>query len=328
MNEDFELTARSLFDSLLSKSFEKSAEIEENPQAYYEPPLGGFHPSELPLFEEEDRDILMHRDAHFGRNFTIMLEHYIDEGIGAILDVSPSRIEALMELEEKLGHNLAPYLLQGPDAEKVGQSVRLYKALQEQLQNRKKAPHVAAISELILSEEEPQAASNRAALAGPSLIPYLIQLLQTSVLYDPLFPGYGQAPSRACLTLGKLHATSAIKLLFGLIGTEDFDTESASLQALKEIGEPALQFCLAQLASRPITKNNERAAILSAMFESTELAEAILTQLEDPEIRRVESLATYLALSLSKVPEALKERYKRLIALMPASVQEDMKKSL
>ncbi len=328
MNEDYDLTARELFDSLLSKSFEKYEEEDENPGAYYIPPLEGISREELPLLEEEDRDILMHRDAHFSKNFDLMIEHYEDEGIGAVLDIEPSRIRALMHLEEQLGQNLAPYLVQGVDAEKIAQSLKLYRALRERIEHKKKAPLVGAIAELILSEEEADAAAKKAASFGPKLIPYLLQLLQTTILYDPLFPGYGTAPIRACLTLGKLQAKEAIKLLFGMIGTENFDTESAAISALCQIGKPAFDFVIEQLAARPITKNNERAAIVSSSLEmNDQLASEIVAQLEDRDVQKIQSLATYLVLALPEVPEHLQERYKKLIPLMPDSIREEMNKS-
>ncbi len=324
MNEDYDLTAKALFDSLLSKSFERIEE-EEDSGVYYSPPLEGVDIEELPLLEEEDRDILMHRDAHFGKNFGLMLQHYEDEGIGAVLDVEPERIAALMQLEESLGKNLAPYLLQGPDAEKVAQSIKLYKALSEQLHNKAKAPLVAAISELILSEETQETAAKKAVKVGPKLIPYLMQLLQTPILYDPLFPGYGQAPIRACLALGTLQAKEAIKLLFGLIGTEDFDTENASIQALRLIGDPAKEFCLAQLASRPITKNNERAAIaLSSMDYDYRIALALLEELEDPQIQKLDSLTSYLVIGVAKIPADLKERFMKVAAKLPSGAREEL----
>ncbi len=325
MKEEFDITARALFDSLLEKSFERTVAEETPAGAYYEPPLEGLDTSELPLLEEEDRDILMHRDAHFGKSFEIMIEHYENEGIGAVLDIDPRRIKSLMDIEDGLGQNLAPYLLQGPDAEKVAQSIRLYNALREQIENKKNAPLVAAISELILSEEESEVAAQEASTTGSELIPYLMQLIQTSVLYDPLFPGYGQAPAKACLALGKLKAKDAIKLLFGIIGTENFDTESAAILSLGLIGQPAREFCLEQLASRPITKNNERAAIVASSLKcDDELTEAIIGELEDPAVQKIESLATYLVLACSEISPKFKERFKLLASKMPDSVRQEM----
>lgn len=325
MKEEFDITARALFDSLLEKSFERTSSEDTELGAYYQPPLEGLDTTELPLLEEEDRDILMHRDAHFGKSFEMMLEHYEDEGPGSVLDIDPQRISTLMHLEESLGQNLAPYLLQGADAEKVAQSIRLYNALREQIENKDKFPLVAAIAELILSEEEPEIAAQKAALHGPQLIPYLIQLIGCGVLYDPLFPGYGLSPAIACLTLGKLKAKEAIKLLFGIIGTENFDTESAAVQGLCLIGAPARAFCLAQLASRPITKNNERAAIVASSLEcDDELLDALITQLEDPDVQKIEGLATYLVLACARVPEHFRARFKNLLPLMPEAVRYEM----
>lgn len=329
MKEDFDITARALFHSLLERSFEQIASEDESQNVYYEPPLGGIEASELPLFEEEDREILMHRDAHFGNNFTVMVEHYEDEGIGAVLDIDPSRIEALMQLEKSLGHNLAPYLLKGADAEKIGQASRMYKALREQIENKKNAPLVAAISELILSEEDADIVAKKAASYGQKLVPYLLELIKTPVLYDPLFPGYGTSPLRACLALGKLKAVEAIEPLFQIIGTENFDTESAAIQALTMIGEPAIQFCKQQLASRPLTKNNERAAILASSLPADEaLIEALISELEDPAVQKIENLAAYLVLACSTIPDRLMQRFKNLIPHMPDSVQDEMRRFL
>ncbi|MCE5293902.1 MAG: HEAT repeat domain-containing protein [Chlamydiales bacterium] len=326
MKEEFDITARALFDSLLEKSFERTASEDTDITAYYEPPLEGLDASELPLLEEEDRDILMHRDAHFGKNFQIMLEHYEEEGVGAVLDVDADRIAGLMNLESQLGQNLAPYLMQGADAEKVAQSIRMYQALREQIENKKEVPLVAAIGELILSEDDPEVTAEKAASYGKKLIPYLIQLIQTPVLYDPLFPGYGQSPVAACLTLGHLQATEAIKLLFGLIGTENFDTESAAIRALRLIGEPARTFCLQQLSSRPITKNNERAAIVASSLDcDDEMQEALLCQLEDKDVQRIESLTTYLVLAVSCISPHYRERFKNILQSLPESAQQEMR---
>ena len=321
MNEDYDLTAKSLFESLLGKSFEVEAQ-EELPQAYYEPPTVDL--GELPIFEEEDRDILMHRDTHFGGNFPMMLEHYEDEGMAAVLDVENSRIAFLMDLEKKLNCNLAPFLLQGPDAEKVAQSKKLYTALQAQSSNHK-MPLIQAIANLILDEELPEKKAKNASKVGAKLVPYLIQLIQTPLFFEPLAPGYGLAPIAAILTLGHLHAKEAIKPLFELIGDEQFEIESAALQALSLIGKEAHNFCISQLKERPITKNNERAAILaSSLGSDPELAVTLLEQLEDPQIQKNERLATYLVLACSDLPKSLYSRFSEIGKKMPDAVREEM----
>lgn len=323
--EDFDSTARELFNSLLAKSYE--VEAKEQPiHAYYTPPLEELEGiDELPLFVEEDRDILMHRDAHFGTSFPLMLECYEEEGTPAVLDIDPERIATLMQLESAVGRNLAPFILQGPDAEKVAQSRKLYKEMRLQYEKSKKSPLTKALIDLILSEDEVAIRAKRAALIGPKIVPYLLQILDTPILFDPLFPGYGLAPQAACLALGNLKEKSAVKPLFELIGTTDFEIESASLRALSEIGDASKKFCIEQLQGRPITKNNERAAILaSSLTLDDDLAECILTQLEDPEVQRREQLAVYLVLALSELKKPKALRLQAIVNFLPPSVQHEV----
>lgn len=321
MNEDFDQTAKSLFDSLLGKSFEIQAEEEET-KVSYNPPVGFEGQEELPLFEEDDRDILMHRDAHFSANFPLMLEAYEEETMAACLDIFPERIVFLMELEKQLGQDLAPYLLQGADAERVAQAKKLYHALK----NQTEPPIVKVIADLILSEESLEKRAKKAAKFGSKIIPYLIQLVEAPLFYDPLFPGYGQAPIAAALALGELNAKAAIKPLFELIGNETFDTESAALIALSQIGKETLDFCISQLHSRPITKNNERAAILaSSLHKDERFYEALLQELEDPQIQKNERLATYLVLACAELPHIFVDRFKKIASHLPAALQEEIK---
>ena len=51
MKEEFEITARALFDSLLEKSFERTTAEETEVGAFYSPPLEGLDTTELPLLE-------------------------------------------------------------------------------------------------------------------------------------------------------------------------------------------------------------------------------------------------------------------------------------
>jgi len=325
MNQEFDETAKSLFDSLLGKSFEMQSE-EELSSVAYNPPLGFDETDELPLFEEDDRDILMHRDAHFSSSFPAMLEEYENEGMAAVLDVFPDRIKFLMDIEERLGRDLAPFLLQGADAERVAQVRKLYQALSDQINTPKKKPLVSAIAELILSEESIEKRAQKTAKLGPKIVPYLIQLIETALFYDPLFPGYGQAPIAAAMTLGILKANAAIKPLFQLIGTESFDIESAALIALSQIGDEVKEFCLKQLKARPLSKNNERASILASSLEKDQkFYETILQELEDPQVQKIEGLATYLVLACAELPKNLHEHLKKITASLPVALQEEIR---
>lgn len=325
MNENFDLTANSLFESLLGKSFEIDSEEEKPMPVSYLPPMQSEEFGELPLFDEEDRDILMHRDVHFSSNFDLMLEQYEEEAPGACLDVTVDRIRFLQELEAQLGYDLAPILLQGADAERVGVAKRVYQALRMQHEAAQKQPLVAAIADLILEEEEPEEKARVAAQCGQELVPYLIQLIEAPLFYDPLFPGYGQAPLACALTLGELKASSAIQPLFERIGNENFEVESAVLCALAKIGSQSNDFCVKQLKARPMTKNNERAAILASMLDKDEpFYEVLLQELEDLQIQKNERLATYLVLACSELPKKLLERFKKIAKQVPEAVQEEM----
>ncbi|NDE82578.1 MAG: hypothetical protein EB051_03035, partial [Chlamydiia bacterium] len=65
----------------------------------------------FPVMDSQDHEILMHRDAHFSGNFSIMLAYYEEEAKGSYTDFEPKRIRALKEIEEKSQINLADELL-------------------------------------------------------------------------------------------------------------------------------------------------------------------------------------------------------------------------
>ena len=46
----------------------------------------------IPLLDAIDLDILMHKDAHFGGNFDIMIDYYEKEGVGSMPDFETDRI--------------------------------------------------------------------------------------------------------------------------------------------------------------------------------------------------------------------------------------------
>lgn len=325
---DFESSKSNLFDTLLSKSFEVYSPKEQDEGVSYIPPFEEADQQASPLLEEEDRDILMHRDIHFSANFALMADYYDKEGKGAVLDVCNSRIYQLMELEERLGRDLAPLVLQGADAERVGKARNLYQNLQKQYEDPKTTPELLAIIDLIFSEEEePEQDAQLAASIGETMIPYLISIIKTEELYDPLFPGYGKAPIAAALALGFLKAEAAIEPLFLMLTKYDFEIESASLAALALIGDKAQDFCLKMLTSRPITLDNERAAIACCTFPPNEiLGQAILSQLQDKEIQKKERLATYLVLACENLPENQMSLLKEiaLAGTLPKNVQDEI----
>jgi len=108
------------------KSFEEILrETNDNlPQAPEEPAP---EPEAFPMMDAVDKDILMHREVHFGGQFSIMLEYYAVEGKGVNPEFDLKRIEELAKIEAEMKENLAPFLLSGNDAELIARAKQAYK---------------------------------------------------------------------------------------------------------------------------------------------------------------------------------------------------------
>jgi HEAT repeat protein len=285
---------------------------------------------DLPLRHELDVDIIMHRDVHFGANFTIMLDYYQKQGKGIRSEFDYQKIQALAELEKRMGKNLAPELLSGRDAEKVARAKEAYNRFRD-LYDKKHIPHFPRlIADLILSEEEvPQEEIQAIVKEKGAIVPSLLEILRAQDYYDPLFPGYGQAPSLAAKCLGLIGDKRAIIALFEAIGEEDFFNEEILLQSLKEIGEPAKEFLLQVMQGHPINFDNERAAIALIYFkDDPRVSETCFKMLLDPAVKKDIALSTYLALACEGLKDPdLRKKFKE-VAEDPktaSSLRRDMK---
>lgn len=286
---------------------------------------------DFPLSHAIDNAILMHRDAHFGGQFDIMLDYYQKGGKGIFADFDIQRIEELAEMEKEMKQNLAPLLLTGPEAEMVAQAKDAYKALRDLYDNPKlkgKAPLL--IADLILSEEEnPEKEIDAIISKKHEIVPALIDLLRSENFYNPLFPGYGLAPALAAKCLGLIGDKRSLISLFESIGESDFFDDNISLEALKAIGEPAKQFLLKVLHGRPLNEDNEKAAIALLQFrDDPEVVKECLHMLKDPEVRKDIALATYLILSCESLQD--EEDREQFIALesdpsTPKELRQDFK---
>ncbi|MGA8164554.1 MAG: hypothetical protein WB791_05945 [Waddliaceae bacterium] len=253
----------------------------------------------FPLRSATDNAILMHRDIHFGGQFSIMLDYYQSNGKGICLDFGIEDIQRLAELEKKASQDLAPLLLTGPEAEKVAKAKDAYKKLRDLYEDSSLTNNYPLlIADLILSEEE-EPESEIAAIvkkSGP-IVPILMDLLRSTDFFDPLFPGYGTAPLLAAKCLGRIGDKRAIISLFETIGESDLHHDDIALKALQLIGAPAKDFLLRVVRTRPLNFDNERAAIaLIAFKDESDVAAACLTLLIEEEVRAHSPLATYLAL--------------------------------
>lgn len=250
------------------------------------------------LTDEIDHQILMHRDAHFGGDFKVMLTYYQDEGLGVNPEFELERIGYLAQIEEQMGENLAPHILSMPEAEAVAESRRLYEQFKEIYDNEEeeKSPFPRLLADLILTEEEEPEEEIAAIVAhGSKIVPELLDLVKSEAWYNSLYPGYGYGPAFAIECLGRIGDPAAIIPLFERLGKEMVFEEEIILVALGRIGPPAQTFLCKQLKGRPLTGDTVNAAFALTTFGNVrEVSLACLEQLRDPEVRAKPLLRSYL----------------------------------
>lgn len=285
---------------------------------------------QFPIAYSIDNLILMHRDAHFGGDFNVMLDYYKRNGRGVSIEFDVERIQQLADIQSASGGDLSPVMLSGAEAEKVADSRKLYKELRKLCESEDKKNVVPRlIAELILSEEEEIPAVVQAVVAErTAIVSALIDLLRSEEFYDPLVPGYGQAPVLAAECLGRIGDKRAIISLFEAIGSGDFFNEDIVLDALKAIGEPAKQFLLKVLQGKPLTGDNDQAAVaLIAFKDDAEVSTVCLKMLQEIDIAKNIFLATYLVLACEGL--ALPEERRALLAFAekattPKNIRQDI----
>ncbi len=263
----------------------------------------------LSMGDASDFAILMHRDAHFSGNFDVMIEYYEAEGKGVSNAFELSRIKELYALEKELKSNLSALYLSGPQAELVGQAksaYKLLKAVYEEDSQKNKIPRL--IADLILAEtdEETDLAIASIVKEKAAIVPALLNLLQSQDFHNPLFPGYGVSAANAAKCLGLIGDKRAVISLFEAIGQEssegsghfDFFSEDMILDALFSIGSFARDFLLKVLHGRPLSMDNERAAIALIRFKDDPIvSEQCLQELLKLDLNKELILATYLVLA-------------------------------
>lgn len=285
----------------------------------------------FPLADAIDHDILMHRDAHFGGLFSVMLDYYQKEGKGIQPEFTIERIERLKALEEQMKENLAVLFFTAQETQRVADSREAYQHLRSIYEVKKpKNRFPQLIADLILSEDE-EANEEVQAIAAEKdkIVPTLIELLGNEQFYDPLFPGYGLAPSLVVKCLGMIGDKRAIISLFEALGQGDFFADDQILKALRAIGDPAKTFLLRVAAGRPLNEDNERAAIaLVAFKDDPEVAAACLDLLKNDDIQKDPCLSTYFALACAGLQDSLLREEFKALAHQPqlnTMLKEDMK---
>jgi len=248
------------------------------------------------LTDEMDHAILMHRDAHFGGEFSIMIDYYKnEENIGVDPELDYERICYLAEVEKQLQQNLASVMLSTAEAEQVARCRQAYSQLKS-LYEGPTAASAQLIADLILSEEaDPIAEIEAICTTGTELVPLLIDLVRSDEAYSPLFPGYGYAPYLAAICLGKIQDTRSLIPLFEMFHKQSIFDDEALLEVFSDFGEQAKLFLMQRVRSRPLTLDNTHAAFALSVFSTdTDVAVLAIEQLKDTVVQRHSLLSTYL----------------------------------
>ncbi|NBO24206.1 MAG: hypothetical protein EBU93_03100 [Chlamydiae bacterium] len=254
----------------------------------------------IPLLDAIDLDILMHKDAHFGGNFSIMLEYYENDGIGVMPDFDIERIEELHKIEHSLQTSLSEQLLPLPAKQLVERSKKTYEELRA-IYDQDVPSLAKAFSDLILSEEEyPEKEIEAILQYQEQAFQPSVHLLNSSDYYDPLFPGYGRMPIFAAEILQKLQDERAIPYLFAALGQENFFTDDAIIHALISFKEKGKYFLLKRLTHEPFTKENMHAiTALTALEDDEEVAKVALMMLNHKALQDNENFLRYLIFACS-----------------------------
>lgn len=279
--------------------------------------MDNFSNEDQPLLDAQDIEILMHREAHFGGKFEFMLDYYAKEGKGVQQDFEIEKIQSLQLLEQQLNQNLVGLLLSGPDAERIAKAKEAYKRLRKLYEGPDKTSNRYAklLANLIVSEDsEPTKEIQEIVAEKEAIVPSLLNLLKSEEYHDPLSPGYGLAPRLAIKCLGLIGDKRSVIGLFESIGGSDFFDDELSIEALHLIGKPAKDFLLHVVHARPITFDNERAAMALLPFkDDPEVSKAALEQLETLDLNIHALFATYLILLCEGLKETdLRKRFTQL----------------
>lgn len=288
--------------------------------------------NEFFLSEELDHEILMHRDAHFGGNFDVMLDYYAQDKIGINPDFDISRIEYLAEVEKQNEQNLAPLILTPQEIERVASARKAYRSFKAIYNvEEEKASHPRLIGDLILTEEEePNEEIQAIVNEGLKISPELIAILKSEDAYDSLFPGYGFAPYLAMVCLALIKDPASIIPIFETVGKPSVFGDEPAFEALANMGDEAKKFLLKLLKSRPLTKDNFNAAIALSYFPpDIELAKASFEELKDSKVRANPHFAIYLCCHADLLKGT--EYQKEFTALsqdphLPHELKEEMRK--
>lgn len=287
--------------------------------------------SSLPLTDELDHEILMHKEVHFSGSFPDMVEYYENEGKGVQDHFELFRIQELALIEREVGYSLSEELLQDREQEMISVAKEKYILLRDLYECDETSPLAIAIADLIISEEEsPDEEINTLLSFGKDAVKPLLELIEAEEFASPLFPGYGLAPLYAAEVLGKLGDERAIIPLFAGAKGHGFEREGTFFAALARL--PSLEFLLRKLSHFPITSDHQLAADALAHFPpSEEIGKVALSLLHEEAVRRDPTLSFALILLCEGLTSSSERERFSLLAegnLFPPYLREEIRKTL
>lgn len=261
--------------------------------------------NEIPFMDEEDHEIVMHRDAHFSGNFDEMIRYYEGDGVGVQESILIERIKKIQEVERQNGGDIRNQILSDHEKKQVEDARTAYLQLREIYEKKEATDLEKAYVDLVLCEDEdPEEVIDQIA-SFDEASELLLQTIESEKYYNPLFPGYGHAPALAARALGKIGDSKAVIPLFEALGIGHPETEDAICSALAAIGKPSKEFILSQLQKRPLNRKKEHAIIVaSTHFADEEVAKACLGILLDGEVEKQAEVIPYLLTSCTPLQSA------------------------
>lgn len=333
----YEELQQAIFHELSMKAYD--IEVEESP--VQELLIHTVEGDAFQVIDEEDRDILLQREAHFGGSFVAMEEYYQNpERIGVVEALSPNRIAFLADVERRLGQNIAPKILSGRDAEHIARAKKTYDMIAELSHNDVQNEMPSSLKLFLrLINDEGELNSDEFALSDMEKNALLrdpkplLQLASSDEFRDPLFPGFGKAPLRALQALAKSCVQEALPLFFRLLATAQEEEEEELLGLIPQFGEAGFEYARRTFLQRPVTPFHEKLILLLVKFMPThenEMKMLLLQELESQELYSFPSVLQWVIVGLSDLDEGSKHFAKErlLTAKLPLQLQRLMEEVL
>ncbi|MCH1429639.1 MAG: hypothetical protein L7U87_02650 [Chlamydiales bacterium] len=261
---------------------------------------------DVPINDYDDVSILMHKDAHFGGSFSVMLEYYNNpDAPGVQEEFSINRIHELQEIEQSKDLNLSDSFLSPQDKALVLRSFQTYaklKTITEESSNKNSIAYL--ISELILSEDEyPEKEIENLVKLGNTAVKDLIALIENLDFWNPLFPGYGNAPLFAIEALSAIKDPASLEHIFACVKRADFFAESQIMKAILSFGEDAKEFLVKVLSTVPISEDNTHAALCLQFFKDPKVSNLCFKLLQSDDLQLDSTFAQHLLLNLENLDD-------------------------